>query len=86
MMVLGLNAYHADAAACLVQDGRVLVAIEEERQTRCKHTAGFPSHAVRACMAFAGITADQIDVIGIARDPTANVSGRFRRAISGLRN
>ena len=86
MMVLGLNAYHADAAACLVRDGRVLVAIEEERQTRCKHTAGFPSHAVRACMVFAGIAADQIDVIGIAKNPAANKSTQIRRAISGLKN
>ena len=44
---LGLNAYHGDAAACLVRDGEIVAAAEEERFRRIKHWAGFPSEAMR---------------------------------------
>ena len=47
MIVLGINAYHGDASAALFRDGRLLAAVEEERFTRVKHAAGFPSYAVR---------------------------------------
>ena len=43
MLILGLNAYHGDAAACLVHDGEIVAAIEEERLRRIKHWSGFPS-------------------------------------------
>jgi carbamoyltransferase len=42
MLILGINAYHADAAACILRDGRLLAAAEEERFRRIKHWAGFP--------------------------------------------
>ena len=48
--VLGLNAYHADAAACLVKDGELVAAVEEERFRRIKHWAGFPSAAIAYCL------------------------------------
>jgi carbamoyltransferase len=49
MLILGLNAYHADSAACLVRDGRIVAAAEEERFRRVKHWAGFPGEAMRYC-------------------------------------
>ena len=42
--ILGLNAYHGDSSACLVQDGKLIAAVEEERFRRIKHWAGFPSN------------------------------------------
>ncbi|MBS0540447.1 MAG: carbamoyltransferase, partial [Proteobacteria bacterium] len=54
--ILGLNAYHADAAACLVKDGELVAAVEEERFRRIKHWGGFPSEAIRYCLKEAGIT------------------------------
>lgn len=54
MNILGLNAYHGDASACLVADGRIIAAAEEERFRRVKHWAGFPSEAIRSCLAEAG--------------------------------
>lgn len=45
--ILGVNAFHADSAACLVHDGRLVAAAEEERFRRIKHWAGFPSEAIR---------------------------------------
>jgi carbamoyltransferase len=56
VLILGLNAYHADSAACLLRDGAVVAAAEEERFRRIKHWAGFPSEAIRYCLNEAGAT------------------------------
>ncbi|WP_081662761.1 carbamoyltransferase C-terminal domain-containing protein [Thermithiobacillus tepidarius DSM 3134] len=71
--VLGINAYHGDAAACLIQDGKLIAAAEEERFRRIKHWAGFPSEAIRYCLDEAGIKLDQVDHVAINRDPKANI-------------
>ena len=55
MVILGISAFYHDSAACLVQDGEVVAAAQEERFTRKKHDAGFPHHAVRFCLAHAGL-------------------------------
>jgi carbamoyltransferase len=58
--ILGLNAYHGDSSACLVKDGVLVAAAEEERFRRIKHWAGFPSEAIRYCLALAGRARDEI--------------------------
>jgi carbamoyltransferase len=73
MNILGINAFHGDASAALVKDGRLVSAIEEERLNRRKHCAGFPSLAVRAVLDGAGISASEIDHVAISRDPKANL-------------
>ena len=73
MYILGINAYHGDSSACLIQDGKVLCAIEEERIRRVKHWAGFPSEAIKFCLEDQNLTIDQIDYITISRDPKANI-------------
>src|SRR4029077_8627857 len=55
MNVVGLNAYHGDVSAVLVRDGRLVAAVEEERFRRIKHCAGFPKHALAACLELGGI-------------------------------
>jgi carbamoyltransferase len=50
MLILGLNMFHADASAAIIQDGKVAFAIAEERLNRIKHFGGFPSLAVQACL------------------------------------
>ncbi len=72
MYILGLNAYHADSAACLVRDGELVAAAEEERFRRIKHWAGFPSHAIRYCLEEAGIGLGDIARVALNRDPKAN--------------
>ncbi|NNM83368.1 MAG: carbamoyltransferase [Burkholderiales bacterium] len=86
MIILGVNAYHADASACLVRDGKVVAAVEEERITRRKHTAGFPGNAIKACLEIAGISHSEIDVIAIAKDPKANLHGRLLEGAKRLLN
>ena len=55
MIILGLNAFHADSAAALVRDGMLVAAAEEERFRRVKHWAGFPTQAIAYCLREAGL-------------------------------
>ncbi len=48
--ILGINAFHGDSSACLVKDGALVAAVEEERFRRVKHWAGFPTEAIRYCL------------------------------------
>jgi carbamoyltransferase len=67
--VLGISAYYHDSAACLLVDGRIAAAAQEERFTRIKHDERFPSHAVAYCLQEAGLSIDQIDAIGFYEKP-----------------
>jgi carbamoyltransferase len=67
--ILGISAYYHDSAACLVEDGRIVAAAQEERFTRKKHDAGFPSHAVAYCLREAGIDGRGLDLVGFYEKP-----------------
>lgn len=71
--ILGINAYHGDASACLFADGRLVAAVEEERCRRIKHWAGFPSEAIRSCVTQAGITLADVEHVAINQDRRANL-------------
>lgn len=71
MIILGINAYHADSSAAIFVDGKMIGAIEEERFRRVKHWAGFPSQAIAFCLKEAGVNIEQINHIAIGRDPKA---------------
>ena len=79
--ILGLNAHHADSAACLLRDGEVVAAAEEERFRRVKHWAGFPSRAVSWCLRSAGTTLDQIDHAAVNLDPRSRWAARLAFAL-----
>lgn len=73
MIILGINAYHADSSAAIFVNGILVAAIEEERFRRVKHWAGFPSLAIQFCLKEAGVTIGQVDHIAIGRDPKAKL-------------
>jgi carbamoyltransferase len=73
LYILGINAYHGDASAALIKDGQLVAAVEEERFNRKKHCAGFPASAIKYCLDVAGISAGDLDHIGISRDPSAHL-------------
>lgn len=73
MYILGINAFHGDAAAALVKDGKLLAAVEEERFNRVKHCAGFPTQAIEYCLQTAGVKLDAVEHIGISRDPSKHL-------------
>lgn len=81
MYILGLNAFHGDSSACILKDGVVVVALEEERIRRIKHWAGFPIEAIKYCLNDAGITIKDIDYISISRDPSANVVKKIKHTL-----
>ena len=72
MLILGLNAYHADSAACLIRDGCLVAAAEEERFRRIKHWAGLPTQAIDYCLAEGGASLGEVDHIAVNRKPGAN--------------
>jgi len=72
MIILGLNAFHADSAACIVRDGKLIAAAEEERFRRIKHWSGFPSEAIAWCLADAGLTLADVDHVAVNQDSKAN--------------
>src|SRR4051812_31878703 len=72
MTVLGLNAYHGDSAACLIKDGRLVAAAEEERFRRIKHWAGLPTNAIEYCLREGGISLGDVEHIAINRKPGVN--------------
>jgi carbamoyltransferase len=67
--ILGLSAYYHDSAACLLRDGAIVAAAQEERFTRKKGDASFPEHAVRYCLREAGITANELTYVGFYDKP-----------------
>src|SRR5436305_4329776 len=81
MLILGLNMFHADASAAIIQDGEVLFAISEERLNRVKHYAGFPALAIQACLDAAGAKIADIDHVAVGQDTDANLAEKVRYAI-----
>jgi len=84
LYILGINAYHGDASAAIVHDGKLVAAAEEERFNRKKHCAGFPTLAIRYCLEAAGITAAELDHVGISRDPSAHLHKKILFSITRL--
>ncbi|MDX9712427.1 MAG: carbamoyltransferase [Ignavibacteriaceae bacterium] len=69
MYILGISAFYHDSAACLVKDGEILSAAQEERFTRKKHDHNFPQKAIEFCLKDAGISAEQLDLIAFYDKP-----------------
>ena len=69
MYILGVSAFYHDSAACLVKDGHIVAAAQEERFSRKKHDAGFPGHAIRYCLLEAGIAAAELTHIVFYEKP-----------------
>ncbi|MBI3993445.1 MAG: carbamoyltransferase [Candidatus Lambdaproteobacteria bacterium] len=69
MHILGISAYYHDSAACLVRDGEIVAAAQEERFTRKKHDAGFPHHAVAFCLAAGGVSLRDVQHVAFYDKP-----------------
>ncbi|MGQ0722814.1 MAG: carbamoyltransferase family protein, partial [Candidatus Eiseniibacteriota bacterium] len=69
MNILGISAWYHDSAACLVRDGRIIAAAQEERFTRKKHDPDFPANAIRSCLEIGGIGPEDLDVVGFYDKP-----------------
>ncbi len=69
MNILGLSAFYHDSAACLVRDGEIIAAAQEERFTRKKHDASFPKHAVMYCLREGGIVVNELECVAFYEKP-----------------
>ncbi|MCI0340498.1 MAG: hypothetical protein L0216_05010 [Planctomycetales bacterium] len=85
-LVLGLNAYHADAAAVLLRGGVPILGVEEERFTRVKHTAGVPEFAVRACLEAAHAKLSDLDAIAVSSNPDVHLEDEVYFILTGRPN
>jgi carbamoyltransferase len=91
VLILGINAYHGDAAAAIIRDGELIAAVEEERFNRHKHCAGFPAESVRYCLEAANASIEDVEHVGISRDPSAHLhkkilfaATRAAKAVGGM--
>jgi carbamoyltransferase len=82
MYILGLNVYHGDSSACLLENGKIICAFEEERFTRQKHWAGFPKNAIQACLDECSINFTDINFITVSRDPKFNFGKKVKYLLS----
>src|ERR671926_585183 len=79
MDILGISCFYHDAAACLLRDGHIVAAAEEERFSRRKHDSGFPEHAIRYCLEAGEIVPEELDYVIFYEKPLL----KFERIVSG---
>ena len=84
MIILGLNINHADTSACLVINGKVIAAIEEERFVRIKHYAGLPINSIEFCLEQSELEIKDIDFITVNFSPTANLKQKTLYTIKNI--
>ncbi|MDH5415328.1 MAG: hypothetical protein OEW87_14415, partial [Flavobacteriaceae bacterium] len=83
MNIVGINAYHGDSSACLIKDGVVVAAVEEERFTRIKHWAGLPLKAIVYCLEEGGLKATDIDCFSVNINPNASIAKKIGYVLTG---
>jgi carbamoyltransferase len=69
MYILGISSYYHDSAACLLKDGKIIAAAQEERFTRKKHDQNFPSNAIKYCLSEAGINSSDLEIVAFYDKP-----------------
>src|SRR6201993_3470902 len=81
MNILGINAYHGNAAAAIVCDGELVAAVEEERFNRVKYAAGFPTQAIRYCLREANLKLEEVGHVAVPRNPYARLGTKLFYAL-----
>ncbi len=84
MIILGLNINHADTSACLIVNGKIIAAIEEERFVRKKHYAGFPVNSIEFCLSLIKLTIKDIDYITVNYSPSSNLKQKFFYSVKNI--
>ena len=73
MLVLGISSFYHDSGACLLEDGNIKIAAQEERFTRIKHDSSFPYKSIDCCLKYANITVDDLDYVVFYENPKLKV-------------
>ncbi|MCX5669104.1 MAG: carbamoyltransferase [Candidatus Omnitrophica bacterium] len=82
MKILGISCFYHDSAACIVSDGEIMAAVQEERFTRKKHDASFPINAIRYCLKEAGISVKDLDLVAFYDKPFIKFERILETALS----
>ena len=86
MIIVGLNAFHADSAAAILRDGRLIAAVEEERFRRVKHWAGFPTKALEYCLNEARVTLSEVQHVAFNQNSRTNFGRKVWYLLSSRPN
>ncbi|HWQ92142.1 MAG TPA: carbamoyltransferase C-terminal domain-containing protein [Clostridia bacterium] len=82
-LIIGLNAFHPDSAACALRDGKLVAAVAEERLgSRLKHVAGFPQRALNEVLRMAGATIRDVDYLAIGNNGNANLGAKIGHVLT----
>lgn len=84
-VVLGINHYFHDTSACVLVDGRLVAAVEEERFSREKHTTAFPLMAIARCLAAGGLSASDVTNVAVSAEPLHKWNTKLKYAMAGGR-
>ena len=82
-IIIGINANHADSSACIIVNGKLVAAIEEERLNRIKHFSGYPILSIQECIRIANIKSTQITDIAFNTKPLSNI---FPKSLFFIKN
>jgi len=77
MVILGLNIFHGDSSACLMKDGKIISAAEEERFTRIKHFSGFPLNAINYCLSNSNLSIEEVETISVNFNSKYNLKNKI---------
>ena len=83
-VILGINANHADSSACIIMNGKIIAAIEEERLNRVKHFSGYPVKAIQECLNIANLKSTEITDIAFNTKPSSNLIAKGLFAFKNL--
>ena len=72
-IIIGINAYHADSSACIIIDGKLVAAVEEERINRLKHFSGYPIESIKECLKIANKESTEITDVAFNTKPFSNL-------------
>ena len=84
MIILGLNINHADTSACLIVNGKIIAAIEEERFVRIKHYAGFPKNSIEFCLSLANKRIKDVNFVTVNYSPASNLKQKILYSLKNI--
>tara|TARA_B100000989_G_scaffold160945_1_gene120169 strand:- start:365 stop:2095 length:1731 start_codon:yes stop_codon:yes gene_type:complete len=84
LIVLGINYHHPDSSACLIKDGQIIAAAEEERFTRIKHFAGFPKHSIDFCLKYSNVNYSEINYVALNFNSNSNIKEKLKYSLLNI--
>ena len=84
MIILGLNINHADSSACIIVDGKIVAAIEEERFVRIKHYSGFPFNSIKFCLETSSLNLNEVNFVTLNCSPSSNLKEKFSYSVKNI--